>query len=100
MTESEIYAALRPRPPRRTAFVVCFALACASVSWLGFCAVQCAQVAGRAYAAKACAMSGGVWTFDTCAVPQINIEIVPRGPAEPVPPGPSLRDWANGGGPL
>lgn len=86
MTDYDVYAAaLRPR--RKFAPTLMVFAACVLAGWLGWCGVLIAQAARDAYAAKACAMSGGTWSYGNCRVPQINIEIVPLGPTvEPVPP--------------
>jgi hypothetical protein len=85
MNTPDVYAALRT-PRRKYGPTLMVFAACGLAGWLGWCGVLVAQAARDAYAAKACANSGGTWNYGNCSVPTINIEIVPRGPvAEPGP---------------
>jgi hypothetical protein len=96
MNTPDVYAALRT-PRRKYGPTLMVFAACGLAGWLGWCGVLVAQAARDAYAAKACANSGGTWNYGNCSVPTINIEIVPRGPVIEPEPGPTRQPAPWGG---
>lgn len=80
----EMYeAALRPRHPSRLWVVVIALFVCSAFAFMCACAVAIAHEASQAYAAKACAQSGGTWTGVGCEVPSVNITVTPRSASAP-----------------
>lgn len=93
MTDSEVYAALRPRGPRRLARIVRVLLVCSCLSWLGWCLASAVHAVAYAYAAAACAAAGQSWggLTGSCDAPVVEFHI-------DAPPAPGPKSPLNGPG--
>lgn len=85
MTESEMYVALRPRPPARTWIVLCVLCVCAAGAWLGWCGVEVARAVNTAAAVRACSSVDMTWLPDgSCTQPPIEVHLAPPSAHNPL----------------
>jgi hypothetical protein len=84
MTSTEMYRALRPSGPRKTARVLRTLFVCACVAWLGWCALEMVRACATAFASAACVQQGNAWTDGVCVAPVIELHV--DGPSKPKNP--------------